>query len=172
MKTSLTYKVCLSGIFASLALLSFLLESLFPPIILPGVRLGLSNVFILVTAILVGNIYAYAVLIIKVVLGSLFAGNISALMYSLPAGVVSLTIELILLKFSRNFSVVAISTFGSVINVLAQNVTFCLVTSTAEYLCYSPYLAILGIVSGILVGFAVFLIIRYFPKRLVKKLLF
>ena len=172
MKSSLTYKVCLSGIFASFALLSFVLESLFPPIILPGVRLGISNVFILVTAILVGNVYAYAVLVVKVILGSLFAGNISSIIYSLPAGLVSLTIEIILLKCSRYFSVVSISTLGSVINVLTQNVTFCLVTNTAEYLCYSPYLAILGIVSGVLVGFAVFLLVRYFPKKLAKKMLY
>lgn len=170
MRKTFTFKLTFTAILTSLAVLSFVLEGLFPPLIIPGARMGISNIFILLAVILLGNVYGYAVFIIKVTLGSLFAGNISALMYSLPSGLISLTTQVLLLLLCKKFSVVAISTFGSVINILLQNVTFCLVTNTAEYLYYSPYLALLGVLSGITVGFTVYVIIKIFPQKLACKL--
>lgn len=170
MRKTFTFKLTFTAILTSLAVLSFVLEGLFPPLVIPGARMGISNIFILLAVILLGNVYGYAVFIIKVTLGSLFAGNISALMYSLPSGLISLTTQVLLLLLYKKFSVVAISTFGSVINILLQNVTFCLVTNTAEYLYYSPYLALLGVLSGITVGFTVYVIIKIFPQKLACKL--
>lgn len=160
MKTSV--KISLCGILSAAALVSFTLESLFPPILLPGARLGLSNVFILLTAILLGGRYACAALVIKTVLGSVFGGNVSAILYSLPSGAVALAAELLLLYFTK-VSVVAISVCGSVINTTLQNLTFCLITDAAEYLAYLPYLSLISLASGLLVGFAVYLAIKKSP---------
>ncbi len=160
----------LSGILCAFSIISFVIESLFPPIIIPGARMGISNIFILLATILIGNVYGYAILVIKITLGSLFAGNISSLIYSLPAGLVSLTVEIILLYFLQRISVIAISVSGAVINTTVQNLTFCLVTGSAEYLIYLPYLACVGIIAGLIVGLAVFLTVRFIPQRYIDKL--
>ena len=160
MKISL--KISLCGILTAAALITFMLESLFPPIILPGAKLGLSNIFILLTAIILGGRYAFIALALKTMLGSVFSGNVSAIMYSLPSGAIALTVELLLLYFTKS-SIIAISVCGSVINTTLQNLTFCLVTDASEYLAYLPYLSIISILSGILVGFTVYLIVKKLP---------
>lgn len=160
MKISL--KISLCGILTAAALITFMIESLFPPIILPGAKLGLSNIFILLTAIILGGRYAFISLALKTILGSVFSGNVSAIMYSLPSGAIALTVELVLLYLTKS-SIIAISVCGSVINTTIQNLTFCLITDASEYLAYLPYLSIISILSGVLVGFTVYLIVKKLP---------
>ena len=162
-RNNLTFKTTLCALLTAFALITFVLESLFPPLFLPGARMGISNVFILLAAVILGYKYAAAVLIVKTVLGSLFAGNISAVIYSLPSGAIALIIELLLLYFCKNVSVIAVSVLGAVINVTGQNLVFCLVTGTTEYFAFLPYLALISILSGILVGFTVYLAVKKLP---------
>ncbi len=163
MKNVKIYKITLCSLLSAMALITFTLESLFPPIILPGARLGLSNIFILLSAILLGAPYAFCSLIVKTVIGSLFAGNISMILYSLPAGIVSLTIELLILHFIKKSSVVSVSVAGAVINTALQNASFCLVSGFIEYFAYLPYLTLIAIPAGVLVGFIVYLLVKRLP---------
>ncbi len=166
MKGSLK-KIVLSGILASFALISFILESLFPPLFIPGARMGISNVFILLVLIILDEKYAYAVLFIKIILGSIFIGNISAVLYSLPSGIISLTVEIIFLRFFKSFSIVAISVLGAVINTFIQNTVFCLINGSFSYFLYLPYLSIIAFVTGLIIGFAVYLVIRFLPDNVI-----
>lgn len=143
-----------------------MLENLFPPIFVPGARLGISNIFILSAAIFLGYGYAFAAFLVKVILGSVFAGNPSAILYSLPSGAIALAVELLLLRFSVRVSVTAISTVGSVINIILQNTVFCVITRTYAYFAYSPYLALIGTLSGAAVGFCVYLAVKLLPEKL------
>ena len=162
----ITKKLTITAVLSAFALLSFVLEGLFPPLFIPGARLGISNVFILIALLIVGKPYAYAVLIVKVILGSLFAGNISSSLYSLPAGVIALTVEMLLITFIKPLSIVSISTAGSVISLIVQNTVFCLVTGGTEYFIYLPYLALIGSVAGAFVGIVVYFAIKFLPKKI------
>ena len=170
MKNALLKKFALCGILSALGVIAFVIESLFPPIFLPGARMGVSNIFILLAVIICGWQYGFAALIIKVLLGSLFSGNISAIMYSLPAGVLSLGAEILLLYFTKKISVVAISVFGAVVNTTVQNATFCLIIGIVEYFYYLPYLAAISILSGLIVGFAVCLTVKKLPLKILGNL--
>ena len=163
MTKKITSKIAFTGLLATLATITFLLENLFPPLILPGAKMGLSNIFILLAFITLGKVSAFAVLIVKAVLGSLFAGNISAIIYSLPAGAIALTLEVLLLTLIKRISIVCASVFGSVVNITVQNVIFCIVTDTINYLSYLPYFVIIGVVSGIIVGFSVYILVKRMP---------
>ncbi len=165
MRKKITFKIALSGILCALGLIAFMLESLLPPLILPGAKLGLSNIFILLAVVLLGWQYAFAVLLIKTILGSLFSGNVSALLYSLPSGIIALTTQVLMLYFIKKISIVAVSICGGVINTIVQNLVFCFVNNTISYMAYSPYLSLLGIVSGAVVGFIVYLIVIKLPNR-------
>lgn len=165
---SLTKKLTFSAILTAFSLIAFMLESLFPPLFIPGARLGLSNLFILIAVIFIGVPYGFGVMTVKVILGSLFSGNIFAMIYGLTAGIVSLTIESLLIK-SNKFSILAISLTGGVINLLVQNLIFCIVTLSIEYIVYLPYLALIGAIAGLTVGVAVTLSIKFLPKKLYMK---
>ena len=158
------FKSVMCALTAALSTLAFTIENLFPPLILPGARIGISNVFILFSAIFLGGKYAFITLIIKTVLGSLFAGNPFAIIYSLPAGAVALSVELLIIYKIKNTSVVCASVAGAILNTTVQNLIFCLLTAI-EYIVYLPYLALIGTLSGLVVGFTVYLIIRYLPNK-------
>jgi heptaprenyl diphosphate synthase len=163
-------KIACAGLLSALALISFMLESLLPPLFIPGARLGVSNIFILLSAVILGTPYAVFTLLIKTVLGSVFSGNISSLLYSLPAGVISLVIELVLLKKTNLFSLPAISMLGGLINNILQNTTFCLVTGVWDFMAYSPYLVLIGAIAGLFIGFTVHLIVKILPNTVYDKI--
>lgn len=163
MDKKILFKITLCACFSALATITFAIESLFPPFFLPGARMGLSNVFILLSAIILGGKYAFITLIVKISLGSLFSGNLSQIIYSLPAGLVSLCAELSVLFFVKKTSVISASISGAVINVAVQNVIFCLVTNTIAFISYLPYLTLIGVLAGLIVGLAVYFIIKFIP---------
>lgn len=160
-----TAKIAFTGILATLSTITFMLENLFPPLIIPGAKMGISNIFILFAFISLGGFSGFTVLTVKVLLGSLFTGNISAMIYSLPAGVLALTAEILVLTFIKRVSIICASILGSVVNITTQNVTFCIVTATTEYLSFLPYFVMIGIGSGILVGFTVYILVKRIPLR-------
>ena len=87
-------------------------------------------------------------------------------MYSLPAGLIALAVEVILLFNVGKISIPAVSIAGAVINSAIQNVVFCLVTGVPEYLYYAPYLTLIAIISGLVVGLIVYFTIKSLPKKL------
>ena len=159
-------KITLCAVLSAFATITFVIENLFPPIVLPGAKMGLSNVFILLSVLLVGIRYGFITLFVKTILGSLFAGNLSSIIYSLPAGLFALIIEVILLFIIKKVSLPAVSVAGAVINSSVQNLIFCLVTNSVEMLYYLPYLSLISVVTGFLIGLTVHLVIKRLPERL------
>lgn len=128
--------------------------------------MGLSNIFSMLTLFLLGPTEAFVLVVIRTVLGSMFTGNMSTLMYSLTAGVVSVVVSsaLVQLAYPR-VSIVAISVVSAIMHNVTQNVVFCLVSNTPEMFSYMPWLALLGILAGVIVGFAVWFILKAIPTR-------
>ncbi len=160
-------RIALLSVLTAMGLIMFMVESLFPPLFLPGAKMGLSNIFSLLTLFVMGPTEAFVLVIIRTTLGSLFTGNISTLMYSMTAGIVSVAVSAVLVEFAYpRVSIVAISVVAAVMHNLAQNIVFCLVSDTAEMFAYMPWLALIGVVAGVIVGFAVWLILRTVPTKI------
>lgn len=156
-------RIAFLGILVSAALLTFMLENLLPPLVLPGAKLGLSNIFTLLTLILLSPFEALTLLLVRTVLGCLLVGNPFAITYSLSAGLISLALGIILIKFLPKISVVSISVACAVIHNIVQIIVFCLLNDTMRLISYMPYLALLGILSGAVTGMAVYFIIHKIP---------
>ena len=159
-----TFRAAVCGVMSAISLIAFTLENLLPPLIIPGARLGLSNIFILLTALLVGGAYGYAALAVKTLIGSIIIGNFSAVLYSLPAGIIALLLQLLAIRAIK-CSVIAASVLGATVNITVQNTVFCLVAGAAEYFIYLPYLALISILSGAVTGFVVVLLLKKLPAR-------
>lgn len=159
-------RIATLAVLTAMGLIMFMVESLFPPLILPGAKMGLSNIFSLLALFLLGPTEAFILVVVRVVLGSMFTGNMSTLMYSLSAGLVSVMVSAVLVQFAYpKVSIVAISIVAAVMHNVTQNVVFCLVSNTPEMFSYMPWLALLGILAGVIVGFAVWFILRMIPTR-------
>lgn len=154
------------AVFTAMSLIMFLVESLFPPLFLPGAKMGLSNIFSLLTLLVLGPVDALVVVLVRTTLGSMFSGNMSTLIYSMSAGVVSIVVAIVLVyTLYPNVSVIAVSVVSAVMHNLTQNIVFCAVSSTPEMYSYMPYLALIGVVAGFVVGVAVLLIVRGVPLK-------
>ncbi len=160
------------GVLCAMALISFMIEGLFPPLFLPGAKMGISNIFSMLALFLLGPLDAIVVVAVRTVLGSMFSGGLSTLLYSFSAGIVAVVVSAYLVQFAfPRVSVVAISVVSAVAHNLSQVLIFCLVSNTPEMLYYAPWMALLGIVAGIVVGFAVWLIIKKYPQKMLAPLM-
>lgn len=160
-------KIALCGIFSAMACITFAIENLFPPLFIPGAKLGLSNLFVLLSLIIIGIGYAFMTLGLKVLVGGLIIG-FSSVMYALPSGILALVVEIVLLYVVKT-SVLSASVAGAVICSLVQNVVFCIVCGATEYLVYLPYLALISVIAGLAVGFACYIILKRLPKKQIKE---
>ncbi len=158
-------KIALLGILAGLGLVAFLLESLIPIPFLPGAKLGFANIFSMLAMLWYGLPEALAVVLVRTLLGSLFAGNVSMLLYSLTAGVVSACVSRLLLFALPHVSFLCISVAGAVVHNLVQLLVYCGLTGTMLLFVYSPYLCLMGMGAGVVIGLVVTGTIKALPAR-------
>lgn len=143
----------------ALSLIAYIIESLFPPLVLPGAKMGLGNIFSMLALTVMGVWQGYAVVLARTLLGAALTGSLSTLLYSLSAGLVSYSLSALLFRcFGKNVSITAISIAAGVCHNLVQNAVFVFVSGTRQMLGYAPYLALLGIPAGFTVGVAVTLL--------------
>ncbi len=156
-------KLAALALLTALGLGAFLIESMFPPMFFPGAKMGLSNIFSLFALVLYGLPEALLVVVARTVLGSLFAGNISLLLYSLTAGVVSTAVSRLLLLAFPRVSLLCVSVFSAVVHNTVQLLVYCALTQTTLIFSYLPYLALLGVLAGVIVGLAVTYAVKGIP---------
>lgn len=143
-------KIAFLSLLTGLGLVSFLLESAFPSPI-AGVKLGISNLFSLFALVFAGFRSALIVTLSRTLLGSLFAGNPSMLLYSLTAGIASVTLSRVLLVFRKKISFVAVSVAAAVSHNTVQLFVYSLL-SGISLRGYLPFLALFGGFAGAFVG--------------------
>lgn len=156
-------KIAVLSLMAGLGLVSFMLEGLFPSPVIPGAKLGISNIFSLMTLVLYGFPEAALVVVVRTVLGSLFAGNLSMLLYSLTAGLASVAVSRLLFFAFPKISVLAISIVSAVVHNTVQLLVYCALTGTILLMGYLPVLAALGAGAGVFVGLTVVFMIKAVP---------
>ena len=165
-------KLASLGVLTALSLITFLIENLFPPILIPGAKLGLANAFSFIALIVYSPWEAFAVVGVRTVLGAVFAGNFSAVLYSFTGGIVSMAVSSVLIYcIHPKISVICASVVAAVFHNLTQNAVFVLLSSTPLAFSYAPYLALLGIVSGGFIGATVTLAVKRLPQSAFDKLL-
>ena len=159
-----------SGKIAVLAMLTALsfalgfLESLNPLSLgIPGVKLGLANLAVLVSIYVLGPAYAVPVMLVRVLICAATFGTASAFFYSLCGGVLSLLTMTVLKKL--HFSVTTVSAGGGIAHNIGQMAAACLITGTSRVLFYLPVLLIAGLAAGIVNGILASAVLSAFSKR-------
>ena len=149
------------------ALIIGIIESFIPPVIptLPMIRLGLANVVVLFTYISFGTVPASIVLLSKCFLVSLFTGNFFSMAFSIPSGIISLSLGILLIKMNKN-SLIMISALQAILHNSIQVVIASLVMGTATVFVYLPYLFVIGAACGMLTGFIALLLIKKMPQKI------
>ena len=162
-------KIAALALLTALGLIAFMLESLFPPLFFPGAKMGLSNVFSLFALVVFGLPEALLVVTARTVLGSLFAGNVSLLLYSFTAGIASTLVSGALMLALPRISLLCVSVFSAVVHNTVQLLVYCALTQTTLIFGYMPYLALLGVLAGVLVGLAATYAVKGIPLSFFQK---
>lgn len=145
-------KVAYFGVFTALALIFSYVESLIPIHMgIPGVKLGLANLIIVIALYKMSIKEACILSIVRIVLAGFMFGNLFAILYSLAGGVVSLTIMSILKKTDK-FSVFGVSMAGGVFHNVGQLIMAMIVLESVSIGYYFPVLIISGLVTGFVIG--------------------
>lgn len=145
-------KVILISLFVSVALIVSLLEY-YIPIPIPNVRLGLSNIIIINSILLFGFKETFFISFLKAILLVIILGNPISFIYNFSAGFTSIVTMYILNKFcSKYLSLIGISVLGSVSHVMVQILVSMVLLNTRTLINFIPFLGIIGVFIGILVG--------------------
>lgn len=116
---------------------------------LPGVKLGLANTVTLVCLYILDKKQCVIILVIRCILGSIFGGGITGLLFSLTGGVFAITI-MILAKKIKYFSIYGISVLGAAFHHIGQILVSMLLMNSIYIGSYLPYLLIVGVFTGLL----------------------
>lgn len=146
-------KMTTCALFAAIALTIWVVESLLPPLTpIPGIKPGLANIVTVFTVYALGAPYAAAVLAVRLVLGALMTGQVSALLYGGPAGIAALLLAVLLKRVLKEDLIWVNSSLSAVLHNIVQIMIAWAVTGTTAILLYLPLLVIAGIVAGSFTG--------------------
>lgn len=161
-------KLIFLSLLVSIGLVLGIVESMMPvPFIVPGAKLGLSNMVILITLVLFGFKEAMIVGILKSIIFTLVVGSVSSLFYSLSGSLLScLTMYIIYRNFSKVFSLIGVSIFGAVAHNFAQVTVASVMMNNIRVFSYLPILLLTSLFTGYFVGLT-----SIFTTKNLKKLL-
>lgn len=148
-----TRKMVLLSIFVASSMILSYVESVLPPLwpAVPGVKIGLANIVVLLTLYLFSWKEALLVSLVRVFAMTLVFGNFISFIYSLSGAVVSLLI-MSLSKNTRIFSSLGVSISGALFHNAAQVAVAIFMLDTVEIGYYMIVLGITGAIAGVLTG--------------------
>lgn len=160
-----TKKLALMAVLTAIALTIFMLEAQLPaPVPIPGVKLGLANIVTLTAMLILGRREAGAILAARIVMGAVFAGNPSAMLYSAAGGVLAYAAMCLLVGVVPEKRLWAVSAVSAVAHNMGQLLACVLVVKTPGVFIYVPALIVSGVITGVFTGFGAMYLVRALRK--------
>ncbi len=148
-----TKRLTRMAILTAVALTIFIVELQLPNLTpIPGVKLGLANIITVYAMFALGGADTFCILIARILLGSIFSGQMMALFYSLAGGLLCYLVMLVMRRLFTPRQIWICSVLGAVAHNLGQMAAAVLITRTPALLYYLPVLMISGIIAGTFTG--------------------
>ena len=154
--------MALLGVLTAAAIVIAILESFIPSIGIPGVKMGLANIVILIILYELGIWVAGVVNLLRVLVVSLARGTFLSMgfLMSLTGAALSFGIMVLFYLLIKKFSIIGVSVIGSVFHVTGQIIIAMIFLGSAYIFLYLPIIAISAIITGVFVGITAKLIIK------------
>lgn len=144
--------IALYGLLVSLCLVLSFIESQVPAFfIMPGMKLGLTNVVVLVALVRMNHKDALIINILRIVIVGFTFSNTFSMLYSLAGGMLS-WLTMSLMHRTGRFGIVGISVSGGVSHNLGQIIAAAMLVSVGSLLYYLPFLLVSGTAAGVMIG--------------------
>ena len=159
-----THRLVRGALLTAVALTIFMVEAQIPaPVPIPGIKLGLANIVTLYALFVLGPWDALGILLARILLGSLFAGNMMVLLYSLAGGLLCWAISCGLKNIMTLRQIWLCSIFGAIAHNLGQMAVAVAITRTLGLLVYLPALMLSGVFAGAFTGWAAQFLVHRMP---------
>ncbi len=160
-----TRKLALMALFVAIALTIFMIESQLPPIApIPGVKLGLANVVTLTAMLHLGRNEAGDILVVRILMGAVFAGSPASLLYSAAGGFLAYLVMCVTVKRFAENQLWIVSALAGMAHNAGQLLACVLIVQTPGVFAYAPILAASGVITGCFTGFAAMYLTRALRK--------
>ena len=157
-----THKIALLGVLTAGTIVIAILESFIPSIGIPGVKLGLANIMILIILFELGIMEAICINLARVLLVGILRGTFLTMgfLMSLSGAIFSLGIMILFYLLIKKFSIIGVSVIGSLFHIFGQILVALLFLNTPYILFYLPIISISAIITGVFVGIIAQLVIK------------
>lgn len=150
-----TKKLTRMALLTAIALIIFMVEAQIPPPVpVPGVKLGLANIVTVYAMFALSPGQALAILVCRVLLGSVFSGQMMTLFYSLGGGLLCWLSMCLLRRVLTRKQIWVAGVFGAVVHNFGQVLVAVALTRTPGLIVYLPVLTLSGILTGAFTGAA------------------
>lgn len=117
-----------------------------------GFKLGLSNISTVILLYIVGAKSTVAVLFLRIFIVNIIFGTGFSMIFSLIAGTGSFLVMFLLKKFLKS-NIIFTSAIGGIVHNVIQIFVACFLVETVYVLYLLPMLILLGLFTGIVIGF-------------------
>ena len=161
-----TVRITRCALFACMALIIFAVESCIPPFVaVPGVKLGLANVITLSAVYILGAKDAFWILLVRIILGNIFTGQLISMIYSIAGGVMCYTATVCLKRFFAGNTIWALGVIGAICHNIGQIACACLLYRTGSLVYYGLVLCSLSCITGTFTGLCAQLMVKVMKTR-------
>lgn len=160
-----TKRLALMAMLTAASLIVFVIEAQIPaPVPVPGVKLGLANIITLVAMLLLSRREAGLILLVRIIMGSVFAGGVSGFIFSISGGVLAYAVMCLTVKLFPTKMLWIVSALAAIAHNAGQLAAAVIITKTAGLMLYAPVLAASGIITGVFTGLAAMYLVRRLDK--------
>ena len=156
-------KLTVLALLTALSMILSYIEGLLPAFVaIPGIKVGLANLAVVLALYRLGWREAICVSLVRVLCLSLLFGNVASLAYSIAGAALSLG-GMVILKKTMRFSPLSVSVTGGVLHNMGQLLMACVLLSTTALRYYLPFLLLGGILAGIVIGVISAILLKRIP---------
>lgn len=161
-----TTKMIFISLIVAQALVLHVVEGMIPvPIGIPGAKLGLANIFTIISLYILGFKSTFIVVVLRVALATMFGGTLSSFLFSLSGGLLSLFSMTIIKNLLKDkVSIIGVSGAGAVSHNIGQLMVASYIVRNWTVMMYLPVLTFIGIGTGIFIGITANYIIGHMSK--------
>lgn len=146
-------KTAYYGTMLAVAMIFSYIESLLViPMPVPGIKLGLCNLIIVIILYKNGPAAAFIINISRILLAGLLFGNVQSVIFSLAGGLLSLALMCGAKRVSC-IGITGVSMLGGAAHGVGQIAAAAVMLSTAGLVYYLPFLIAAGTIAGFFIGF-------------------
>lgn len=159
-------KLTTLALYTTLALIIYSVESLMPPPVpIPGIKLGLSNIITLVVLTKYSSRDTLLLLTARILLSTFLFGQAMSLLYSLAGGLLSFVAMVLIQHLLQKHFIYLTAIVGALFHNIGQLLVAFLLTSVPGVLTYLPFLIVSAVLTGLFTGLCAHFTLKYFTKH-------